>query len=79
VTETDWETRARTAEARVRELADERARLWEELHQRRAQDREAEHYRALAHYMENTASWRLTWPLRAFKTAYIKVRRILED
>jgi hypothetical protein len=79
VTETDWETRARTAEARVQELTAERARLWEEVHQLRAQDREAEHYRALAHYMENTASWRVTWPLRAFKTAYIKVRRILED
>jgi len=76
---TDWEARARTAEAREQELAAERARLWEELHQLRAQDREAEHYRALAAYMENTASWRLTWPLRAFKTLYIKVRRTLED
>jgi hypothetical protein len=78
-TETDWEARARTAEARVQELTAERARLWEELHQLRAQDREAEHYRALARYMENTASWRVTWPLRAFKTLYIKVRRTLED
>jgi hypothetical protein len=76
---TDWESRARAAEARVEELAAERARLWEELHQLRAQDRETEHYRALATYMENTASWKVTWPLRAFKTAYIKVRRILED
>jgi hypothetical protein len=75
---TDWEARARTAEARVQELTAERARLWEELHQLRAQDREAEHYRAVATYMENTASWKITWPLRAFKTAYIKVRRILE-
>ena len=78
-TETDWEPRARTAEARVQELTAERARLWEELHQLRAQDREAEHYRAVARYMENTASWRVTWPLRAFKTLYIKVRRTLED
>jgi hypothetical protein len=79
VTETDWETRAHTAEARVQELAAERARLWEEVQQLRAQDRETEHYRALARYMENTASWRITWPLRAFKTLYIKVRRTLED
>ena len=79
MTETDWENRARTAEARVQELAAERARLWEEVQQLRAQDRETEHYRALARYMENTASWRVTWPLRAFKTLYIKVRRTLED
>jgi hypothetical protein len=79
VTETDWENRARTAEARVQELSAERARLWEEVQQLRAQDRETEHYRARAQYMENTASWRVTWPLRAFKTLYIKVRRTLED
>jgi hypothetical protein len=78
-TGSDWEARARTAEARVAELAAERARLWEELHQLRAQDREVEHYRAVAAYMENTASWRVTWPLRALKTAYIKVRNILEN
>jgi hypothetical protein len=77
--EVDWEARARTAEARVQELAAERARIWEELHQLRAQDREIEHYRELAAYMQNTASWKLTWPLRAFKRLYIQVRRTLVD
>jgi hypothetical protein len=76
---TDWEARARAAEARVEELAAERARLWDELHHLRAQDREIEHYRAMAAYMQNTASWKLTWPLRAFKRLYIQVRRTLVD
>jgi hypothetical protein len=76
---TDWEARARAAEARVQELAAERARLWEELHQLRSERREDAHYRDLVRYMESTASWRLTWPLREFKRAYIKVRRTLLD
>jgi hypothetical protein len=77
-TSTDWETRARTAEARVQELSAERARLWDEVQRLRAQERQVEYYEARNRYIENTASWRLTWPLRALKTAYIKVRNILE-
>jgi hypothetical protein len=77
-TRTDWETRARTAEARVEELAAERARLWDEVQRLRAQERQVEYYEAQHRYMQNTASWRVTWPLRALKTAYIKVRNILE-
>jgi hypothetical protein len=76
---TDWEQRARTAEARVEELAAERARLWEELQRLRAQEQEVEHYKAVAVYMENTASWKVTWPLRQFKRVYIQIRRILVD
>jgi hypothetical protein len=76
---TDWEQRARVAEARVEELAADRARLWDEVHRLRAQDREIDHYRALAAYMESTASWKLTWPLRAAKRLYIQVRRTLVD
>jgi hypothetical protein len=76
---TDWEQRARSAEARVEELAAERARLWEELQQLRAQEQEVEHYKAVAAYMENTASWKVTWPLRQFKRVYIQIRRILVD
>jgi hypothetical protein len=77
-TGTDWETRARTAEARLQELSAERARLWDEVQRLRAQERQVEHYEARTRYIENTASWRLTWPLRALKTAYMKVRNILE-
>ena len=75
---TDWETRARTAEARVEELAAERARLWDEVHQLRAERREDEHFRDLARYMESTASWRLTRPLREVKRVYIGLRRFVD-
>jgi hypothetical protein len=78
-TTTDWEARARVAEARVEELAGERARLWEELNRLRSQRREDEHYHDLVRYMESTASWRLTWPLREFKRVYVTVRRFLGD
>ena len=77
-TGTDWEARARTAEARVEELAAERARLWEELHQLRAKERQIDHYQERAEYMEGTASWKLTWPLREVKRLYVKARRLLE-
>jgi len=74
----DWEARARAAEARVEELAAERARLWEELHELRAKERQIDHYQATAEYMEGTASWKLTWPLREVKRLYVKARRLLE-
>lgn len=74
-----WEQRARTAEARVEELAAERARLWDEVHRLRAKERQIDHYQAMAAYMESTASWKLTWPLRAAKRLYIQVRRTLVD
>jgi hypothetical protein len=76
-TAADWEARARTAEARVQELAAERARLWEELHQLRAQDRAVEQAQAVVRYMEGTVSWKLTRPLRDVKTVWVKVRRTL--
>ena len=71
----DWETRARTAEGRVQELATERARLWEEVQRLRSERREDEHFRDLARYMESTASWKLTRPLRELKRLYIGLRR----
>jgi hypothetical protein len=74
----DWETRARTAEARVEELAAERARLWEEVHRLRADRREDEHFRDLARYMESSASWRMTRPLREVKRLYIGLRRFVD-
>jgi hypothetical protein len=73
----DWEARARTAEARVHELAAERARLWEELHQLRAQERAVEQAQAVVRYMESTASWKLTQPMRDVKTLWVKIRRTL--
>jgi hypothetical protein len=75
---TDWETRARTAEARVEELAAERARLWEEVHRLRSERREDEHFRDLARYMESSASWRMTRPLRDVKRLYIGLRRYVD-
>jgi hypothetical protein len=75
---TDWETRARTAEARVEELAAERARLWEEVHRLRSDRREDEHFRDLARYMESSASWRITRPLREIKRVYIGLRRFAD-
>jgi len=75
---TDWEARARTAEARVQELTIERARLWDELHRLRAEEREVAHYRSVVRYMEGSASWKVTSPLRLAKRAYVKVRRTLE-
>jgi hypothetical protein len=75
---TDWETRARTAEARVEELAAERARLWEEVHRLRSERREDEHFRDLARYMESSASWRITRPLREVKRVYIGLRRFTD-
>ena len=77
-TTTDWEARARAAEARVQELATERARLWEELQRLRSERRDDAHYKELARYMESTASWRITAPLRRAKRVYVFVRRVLD-
>jgi hypothetical protein len=76
-TATDWEARARTAEARVEELAAERARLWEQLHLLQAERRSEEHFESLAGYMERSVSWRITWPLREAKRLAIKIVRAL--
>jgi hypothetical protein len=73
-TDTDWEARARTAEARVEELAAERARLWQELHELRAERRAIEYYESVAGQMERSVSWRVTRPLRDGKALYLKVR-----
>ena len=71
---TDWEARARTAEARVRG-ARRRARATVGGAPPAARPGAAD--RALrgawSRYMERPASWRLTWPLREVKRLYIKV------
>jgi hypothetical protein len=78
-TTTDWEARARAAEARAAELAEERARLWEEVHRLRAHERDIDHYQAVARYMENSASWRVTWPLRQIKRIAMKLHKVLDE
>lgn len=53
--------------AELERVTAERARLWEELHDQRALEREVEALRARLTYLENTASWKLTAPLRLAK------------
>ena len=67
------------AEARVAELAEERARLWEEVQRLRAERREVEYYERRFEQMERSLSWRVTTPLRAGKTLAVKVRRRLRS
>jgi len=78
-TETDWRARAEAAEARAAELAEERARLWEENNRLRAERREVEYYEALAEQMQGSLSWQITTPLRSAKTMAVKVRRKLDE
>ena len=60
----DLEKRALQAEAALEEVIAERNRLWEELHRRKAQERELEHLRSAYHGLVTSHSWRLTAPLR---------------
>jgi hypothetical protein len=66
------------AEARVAELAAERARLWDEVQRLRAERREVEYYERRFAQLETSLSWRITTPLRAGKTLAVKVRRRLQ-
>lgn len=66
-------------QARLQELLEERARLWEELHRLRAERREVAYYEALATKMQTSVSWRVTAPLRAGKTVAGRVRRKLRS
>jgi hypothetical protein len=65
-------------DARVAELAEERARLWDEVQRLRAERREVEYYERRFEQMEQSLSWRVTSPLRAGKTLAVKVRRRLQ-
>jgi hypothetical protein len=67
------------AEARLAELAAERARLWDEVQRLRAERRAVEHYEHRFAEMESSLSWRVTTPLRAGKTLAVKVSRRLRD
>jgi hypothetical protein len=67
------------AEAALAEARAERARLWEEVNRLRAERRGVEYYEALAAKMETSVSWRITAPLRIFKTLWIRVRKQLDE
>ena len=75
----DLEQRLRTTEDALAEALAERARLWEEVHRLRAERREVEYYERLAEQMRTSVSWRITAPLRIFKTLWIRVRRKLGE
>jgi hypothetical protein len=79
MSDVDWRARAETAEARVDELAAERARLWEEVNRLRAEVREAEYHMRLAKQIESSVSWQITEPLRLAKELVVKIRRKLEQ
>jgi hypothetical protein len=72
-------TEPTAAEARVAELAAERARLWDEVQRLRAERREVEYFERRFAQMEASLSWRITTPLRAGKTLAVKLRRRLRD
>ena len=62
----------------LEELRAENARLWEENHRLRAEQRDIEHMERQVATMESSLSWQITSPLRAAKTLYVKVQRRLE-
>ena len=55
----------------------ERARLWEQLHEQRAAEREVEELKAKIARMESSLSWWVTRPLRDVKTQWHKLKRRL--
>ncbi|HET8672258.1 MAG TPA: hypothetical protein VFL87_01380 [Thermoleophilaceae bacterium] len=61
----------------VERLREEKARLWEQLHEQRAAEREIERLEAHIMRMESSLSWRITKPLRDVKTQWHKVKRRL--
>jgi predicted RNase H-like nuclease (RuvC/YqgF family) len=61
----------------VERLREERARLWEQLHEQRAAEREIERLEAQIVRMESSLSWRITRPLRDVKTQWHKLKRRL--
>ncbi|HEX8856962.1 MAG TPA: hypothetical protein VF752_15310 [Thermoleophilaceae bacterium] len=75
---TDWERRARDAEAALEESLRERNRLWEELQALKADAREVEAAKREVYRVETSASWKVTRPLRFAKTIWHKVKRRLD-
>ena len=64
-----------SVDTELEQLRRERARLWEQLHEQRAAEREIEHLRAKVARMESSLSWRITKPLRDVKTQWHKLTR----
>ena len=69
----------RSLDTELEQLRRERARLWEQLHEQRAAEREVEHLRAEIARMESALSWRITKPLRDVKTQWRKLKRRLSS
>ena len=76
--ETDWSARALRAEARLEEVLAERARLWAEVHELRAQRADEAYFQKLYLALEGSLSWKLTKPLRSAKVLAAKVERLRE-
>ena len=74
--DTDWSVRALRAEARLEEVLEERARLWEELHELRARQADEQYFQRLYRALEGSVSWKVTRPLRSAKVLAAKVRRL---
>jgi hypothetical protein len=68
---------ATDSERALEEALSERARLWEQLHEQRAAQREVEDLKAHIARMESSLSWRITRPLRDVKTQWHKLKRRL--
>ena len=66
-----------SVDTELEQLRRERARLWEQLHEQRAAEREVEHLRGEIARMESSLSWRITRPLRDVKTQWRKLKRRL--
>jgi hypothetical protein len=58
----------------LEEALRERARLWEQLHEQKALEREVEDLRRKVARMEGSLSWRLTKPLRVAKLIWDRRR-----
>jgi hypothetical protein len=61
----------------LEEALAEKARLWAQLHDQRANERELEHLRSQVAQMESSLSWRSTKPLRVAKRYWGKLQRRL--
>jgi hypothetical protein len=68
---------ATDTERALEEALQERARLWEQLHEQRAAEREVEELKATIARMQSSLSWRITRPLRDVKTQWHKLKRRL--
>jgi hypothetical protein len=62
------------ADEALEEVLRERARLWEQLHEQRALEREVEDLRRKVARMEGSVSWRVTKPLRVAKLIWDRRR-----